>query len=217
MTLPVALRCLLLIALVAAGCERRPTSRPNVILITVDALRADHVGSYGYRLPTSPTMDRLAAEGVRFEDVTVQWPKTWPSVASLLTGTYPATNGIRFSPRPVSRSARDGAHAGVAKASLKRMPSRESASMPGVAKALPPYAPDTRGRGHRLRAKECSVARCSGVASRTPEGDGGSDCRTEAEQRATRHHFRCRDAVEAFGADRSQVAEGFEPLDLGGI
>jgi arylsulfatase A-like enzyme len=86
-----------------AGCQNQPTpdteNRRNVLLITIDTLRADHVGSYGYHLETSPTMDRLAAEGVRFADATVQWPKTWPAMASMLTATYPATNGIRAFPR----------------------------------------------------------------------------------------------------------------------
>ena len=68
--------------------------RPDVLLITVDTLRADHLGAYGYRLPTSPNLDRLASHGVRFADCTVQWPKTWPSMASLLTGAYPRTTGI---------------------------------------------------------------------------------------------------------------------------
>lgn len=71
----------------------------NVLLITVDTLRADHVGCYGHHLATSPTIDRLTAEGVRFADATVQWPKTWPSMATLLTSTYPATHGVRLKPR----------------------------------------------------------------------------------------------------------------------
>jgi arylsulfatase A-like enzyme len=90
-------------AVLIAGCHSPPTpetgTRKNVLLITIDTLRADHVGSYGYHLETSPTMDRLAAEGVRFADATVQWPKTWPAMASMLTATYPATNGIRVFPR----------------------------------------------------------------------------------------------------------------------
>lgn len=79
------------------GGDKRP--RYNLVLITVDTLRADHLGCYGYRLETSPTIDALAKSGVRFADATVQWPKTWPSMASMLTGTYPDTNGIRLSPR----------------------------------------------------------------------------------------------------------------------
>jgi arylsulfatase A-like enzyme len=90
-------------AVFIAGCQGQPTpdtgTRRNVLLITIDTLRADHLGSYGYHLETSPTMDRLAAKGVRFADATVQWPKTWPSMASMLTATYPVTNGIQAFPR----------------------------------------------------------------------------------------------------------------------
>jgi arylsulfatase A-like enzyme len=83
------------------GCDRGPApgAKPNLLLISVDTLRADHLGSYGYRLDTSPTIDALAASGVRFADATVQWPKTWPSMASMLTGKYPATTGVRYAPR----------------------------------------------------------------------------------------------------------------------
>jgi arylsulfatase A-like enzyme len=84
-----------------AACESTPVreSRPNLLFISVDTLRADHLGCYGYRLDTSPTIDRLAAAGVRFADATVQWPKTTPSMASMLIGKFPATTGVRFSPR----------------------------------------------------------------------------------------------------------------------
>ena len=77
----------------------------NVILITVDTLRADHLGCYGYSRDTSPFLDKLAKDGVLFRDAVVQWPKTWPSLASLLTSTYPATNGIYHHPRIMTPSS----------------------------------------------------------------------------------------------------------------
>ena len=77
---------------------------PNVLLITIDTLRADRLGCYGYLLETSPHIDSLAARGVRFTDCTVQWPKTWPSIASLLTGAYPKSTNIRLRPRVLSPS-----------------------------------------------------------------------------------------------------------------
>src|SRR5262245_52642261 len=91
----------IVLLLLAAACASRspPASRPNLLLVSVDTLRADHLGSYGYRLDTSPTIDALAAAGVRFADATVQWPKTWPSMASMLTGKYPASVGVRYAPR----------------------------------------------------------------------------------------------------------------------
>lgn len=72
---------------------------PNVLLVTVDTLRADRLGAYGYAQDTSPTMDALAARGVLFSSAGVQWPKTWPSMASFMTGTHPKTNGIGLVPR----------------------------------------------------------------------------------------------------------------------
>lgn len=65
--------------------------KPNVIFIMVDTLRADHVGSYGYDLPTTPNIDRLARESTRFEHAVSQAPFTPWSVASLMTSRYPDT------------------------------------------------------------------------------------------------------------------------------
>ncbi len=75
-----------------AAVEPLP-ARGNILLITVDTLRADHLSSYGYPRRTSPVIDRLAAEGVRFDQPAVQWPKTTPSFASMFTATYPKDNG----------------------------------------------------------------------------------------------------------------------------
>src|SRR5512140_1904152 len=76
--------------LLAVGC--RPTSvprHPNVLLIVADALRADHLGAYGYGRPTSPNFDKLAAAGVLYlqAHATTSW--TNPSVAALFTGQRP--------------------------------------------------------------------------------------------------------------------------------
>ena len=60
---------------------------PNVILITVDTLRADHLESYGYPFGKTPTSTALAREGVLFENVVAQTPITLPSHTSILTGT----------------------------------------------------------------------------------------------------------------------------------
>lgn len=77
--------------------------RGNILLITVDTLRADRLSSYGHPRQTSPVIDRLAAEGVRFDQPAVQWPKTTPSFASMFTATYPKDNGIvRTAGQPVS-------------------------------------------------------------------------------------------------------------------
>lgn len=73
---------------------RAPRPRLNVLLITIDALRADHLGVYGYPRPTSPNIDRLAGEGVTFRRAASQWPLTSPSFAALMSSTYGHTNGL---------------------------------------------------------------------------------------------------------------------------
>lgn len=71
----------------AAGCSasREP---PDVVLVVVDTLRADHLGSYGFPLPTSPQLDRFAAEAVVFERAVAASSNTVPSHASLMTSRF---------------------------------------------------------------------------------------------------------------------------------
>lgn len=69
--------------------------RPNVILITIDTLRADYLGCYGNPRIATPTLDALAADGALFERAYCQVPMTPPSHATILTGTYPPTHGVR--------------------------------------------------------------------------------------------------------------------------
>jgi arylsulfatase A-like enzyme len=66
----------------------------NFLLITIDTLRWDHLSCYGYERKTSPIMDNLASEGIIFDKVIVQRPKTTPSFASIMTGLYPWEMGI---------------------------------------------------------------------------------------------------------------------------
>jgi arylsulfatase A-like enzyme len=68
----------------------------NVLLLSVDTLRADHLGAWGYRArqATSPRMDALLASGVRFESAMSQRAATWPSLASVLSGLYPSAHGV---------------------------------------------------------------------------------------------------------------------------
>ena len=70
-------------------------SAQNLVLITIDTLRADHVGAYGYKAAHTPTLDRLAHEGVLFTHAYATAPITLTSHASLLTGRYPAGHGAR--------------------------------------------------------------------------------------------------------------------------
>jgi len=69
--------------------------RPNVFLITIDTLRADHLGIYGYPRRTSPHLNRFGRENVFFRHPLCQWPKTTPSFASMLTGLHPRTTTIK--------------------------------------------------------------------------------------------------------------------------
>jgi arylsulfatase A-like enzyme len=67
----------------------------NVLLVTIDTLRADHVGAYGNPNGLTPTFDRLAREGVRFADAWAHVPMTLPSHATMMTALYPFRNGVR--------------------------------------------------------------------------------------------------------------------------
>jgi arylsulfatase A-like enzyme len=89
-----ALLSMVVVGLLTACSGSKLPSRPNILLLTVDTLRADHLSSYGYARATSPVLDQLASEGVRFTLAQAQWPKTAPSFASLMTATYPKDNGV---------------------------------------------------------------------------------------------------------------------------
>jgi hypothetical protein len=69
--------------------------RPNVLLVTLDTVRADRIGAYGYKLAETPNLDRLARDGVRFDDATTQAPLTAPAHVALLTGIYPTRLGVK--------------------------------------------------------------------------------------------------------------------------
>lgn len=95
--------CTLLLGMLClVGCRVRPDSRIsphgnqcNVLLITVDTLRADHLGCYGYEEIRTPTIDRLAREGVQFLQAFTPVPITLPSHASIMTGLLPAVHGVK--------------------------------------------------------------------------------------------------------------------------
>lgn len=74
----------------------REDSRPtNVMIIVIDALRPDHLSCYGYERNTSPNIDRLAKEGIRFTQVIAAGGWTVESVPSILTGTYSLNHRVR--------------------------------------------------------------------------------------------------------------------------
>jgi arylsulfatase A-like enzyme len=93
---------LLGLAVVFAGGRLRPLQSPapavtplNIVLVSIDTLRADHVGCYGYHRDTTPNMDRLARKGHRFDRAFTPMPTTFPSHAAMLTSLYPTQLGVR--------------------------------------------------------------------------------------------------------------------------
>ena len=87
---------MLLAAFVGITLWRRGQDRPtNVLLISIDTLRADRLGSYGYKGAQTPVLDALAARGLRFAQATTVAPLTLPAHTSLLTGTFPTFHGVR--------------------------------------------------------------------------------------------------------------------------
>jgi len=87
---------LILTVLTALRAMAQTAAKPalNVVLITIDTLRADHVGCYGYKPIKTPNIDGLAADGARFERAFAVVPVTLPSHSSMLTGTYPMLSGM---------------------------------------------------------------------------------------------------------------------------
>jgi len=90
----------MLVVVALAACifcmirPRRP-GRPNVVLVSIDTLRADHLRCYGYGRETSPFLDSLARKGIRFQDAIVQSNWTLPSHVSMLTSLYPAVHRVQ--------------------------------------------------------------------------------------------------------------------------
>ena len=80
------------LAVLAGGC-RRAQERPNLVLVTVDTLRADHTTPYGYGRDTTPVLARLAREGVVVDQAYAPMATTGPSHASMFTSRYPLSLG----------------------------------------------------------------------------------------------------------------------------
>ena len=95
--------------LLATGCGEReapavPVAR-NLLLVTLDTTRADHLSCYGYERPTSPHLDALAAVGHRFSDAQTVMPTTLPSHAAMFTSLRPRELGVRTNESIVSPAA----------------------------------------------------------------------------------------------------------------
>jgi choline-sulfatase len=90
-----ALVFLLLGPALLVSCSRSRPAIRNVLLISIDTLRADHVSAYGFPRPTTPNIDAVAREGVLFRNVHTPVPMTLPAHVSMLTGTLPPAHGLR--------------------------------------------------------------------------------------------------------------------------
>jgi cytochrome c-type biogenesis protein CcmH/NrfG len=87
------------------ACAKPPQPKEqarNLVLVTIDTLRADHVGAYGYARAKTPALDSIAAAGARFDRAYAAAPITLPSHATLLSGRYPPGHGSRDNGMPVS-------------------------------------------------------------------------------------------------------------------
>ena len=80
----------------AEQLAERGVTRPNVLLITLDTTRADHISSYGYPHQVTPILDRIAEEGMLFRNCTTPSAYTLPSHSSIMTGSYPTYHGVRI-------------------------------------------------------------------------------------------------------------------------
>ncbi len=93
------LRSLVLISIFCLDCRRAaeppPAIKYNLLLISIDTLRADHLKCYGYNRDTSPHLDQLAKEGVLFENLTAAASWTVPSHMSMFTSLYPSAHGVQ--------------------------------------------------------------------------------------------------------------------------
>ena len=99
-----ALRSALTAALLLAACAREPAppARPSVVLVSIDTLRADHLGLYGYERDTSPFLDRFAAESLVCEFAWSPCPWTLVAHMTMLTGLFPDQHGVTTGERALA-------------------------------------------------------------------------------------------------------------------
>jgi arylsulfatase len=90
------------VLVLAPGACGRPARPPNVLLIVVDTLRADHLPSWGYGRDTAPNLHAFSRGALRFTHAQTPRAKTSPAVASLMTGLYPHDHGVRDLTTPIA-------------------------------------------------------------------------------------------------------------------
>ena len=102
-----------LAGVLAAACARKPAggaageSKPSVLLVTIDTLRADRVGAYGYAQARTPHLDALAREGLVYERAYTTMPTTGPAHVSLFTGLAPHEHGSDRNGAPMHPAHRE--------------------------------------------------------------------------------------------------------------
>jgi arylsulfatase len=163
-----------LLALLCAACSR-PAGPPNGVVVLVDTLRADHLGSYGNGRGLTPFLDRLAARGVRFERAYATSSWTMPSVASLFTARYPSQHGVQTMQSQLGESehtlaealtTRGWAAAGFSANLLVGAPHGFGQGFdPFLAFAVEPPAAKVRGAALREHGRQWLERRPAGAAS----------------------------------------------------
>ena len=100
---PSSRRLALALLLLGLACDRSPTGVPNVVILVVDTLRADHMSVYGYPRSTTPEVDEFSAGAVGFEQAMSVTSWTTPSISALLTSRYPAEVSPGYPPAALPR------------------------------------------------------------------------------------------------------------------
>ncbi|UCB45517.1 MAG: sulfatase [Spirochaetota bacterium] len=95
--------CVICILSITAYTTVRADGSPNILLITIDTIRSDHLSCYGYERETTPNIDRFAEESLLFTNAVSVIPLTTPSHASIMTGLHPGTHQVYRNSYPVSR------------------------------------------------------------------------------------------------------------------
>lgn len=162
-----ALAAMLLATLCVAGCSREPR-HPNVLLLSIDTLRADHLGCYGGTRVATPNVDRLAHDGALFENAACPMPMTRPSLSTIHTSLHPrehgvVNNGVPLAPDSVTL-AETLAAAGYATAAFTPVRLLDASS--GLAQGFASYtAPDA----HHLPADRVAPGALDWLAKRDPQ------------------------------------------------
>lgn len=133
----------------------------NIILISIDSLRADHVGCYGYERNTTPTMDRVAAQGVRFANAISTSSWTLPTHLTMFTGRYQLAHGVMHEsytlPAEVPTIGETLKNAGYSTAAFVSAP--YVAAHYGYARGMDVYIDLSSDYGHRKEARSAIVSK----------------------------------------------------------